>query len=1051
MKRLIAWFVDNPIAAKLFMATVFIGGLTTLPTIDKEFFPVREVNLIYVDMAYPGAGPSEVEQQICMRVEEAIDGVNGIKTVQSSAWEGAGQVIIELEVGQELTQVINEVKSRVDAITSFPVDAERLRVSEKPFSRAVIRMALAGPVSERELKELALGARDELLALSAVREVEIQYPRNYEVSVEVSETALRRYGLNFADVARAVDQGSVNLPAGKLRAADGDVQVQTRGQADSKRDFSDLAVISGADGTRVRIGDVASVTDGFEELEFSSRFDGLPSLQLEIRLTATEPDIIATSEAVNAYADGLRARLPPEMIVATWGDMSVSFRGRLSTLFSSGTIGLALVFIMLLLFLRPMLAFWVSVGIAVSVMGAIWWLPTTGTTFNIISLFAFILILGILVDDAIVVGESVHTHQTERQGILPARQAAVEGTVAVMKPVFFGVVTTLIIFGGFYFMGDEPEPKQISKVVMLALTFSLLESFFILPSHLGNMRPERSEFRWRWQSLLSRLRHGCANGLRRFVQRYYLPMLKICIRHNGKTLLTFLLVFSLAVTYFSAGWLRTQFFPDVSGPAIITTVQMPSGTPFSVLDDIRAHVEASANRLKQDDDIGAFIGHIGASAYGDTVRVITELLGEGDRPVDNETIRRRMQSYVGEIPSAKDYEVLAKLFSRGKPIEVELRAPSLDDLTAGSDTLVRRLSEFSGVFNVRSTLEDPRLEIVLELKPEAEALGVTLDELARQVRQGYYGAEAERIPRLREDVRVIVRYSREARSSSLDLRNMRIRLANGAEVPFESVANITYRPGYQVIDRVDRKRVATVTAELQPGISAGEIFGVVFSEIAPELEARYPGMDLRLEGEGESQADFQQDLLRLFVSAVVIIYGLMAVVLRSWWQPTMIVCAMPFGFVGAIIGHVLMDREISMFSLMGLYACAGVVVNDNLVLVDRINTLRAQGKSLGDALLQGAQDRFRPIILTSVTTFVGLTPIMLQRSIQAQFLIPMALSLAFGVLFATFVTLLFVPSLYRFGENVRLRLSRLMPGAKDDRAAETQPGQEAPVAPRAQA
>ena len=1046
MKGLISWFVGNPIAANLFMIVVIVGGAVTVPSIDKEFFPAREVNVVKVSMAYPGAGPAEVEQQFCMRIEEAIDGVDGIETVRSYALEGAGEVVVELEVGQEINQALNEIKSRIDAITTFPAAAERLQVSEQPYSNTALRLALAGPVSERELKELALLARDELLEMSAVREVDIQRPRNYEVAVEVSERELRRHGLRFSDIARAVDQGSVNLPAGKLRAQDGDVPLQTRGQADGKHDFSALSVINAADGTRVRVGDVAKVTDGFEELDFTNRFDGLPALQLEVRLTATDPDIIATSDAVKRYAETLRQRLPEGMVVAVWSDMSEPFRGRLATLFSSGLTGLALVFIVLLLFLRPMLAFWVSVGIAVSFLGAIWWLPLTNTTFNVISLFAFILILGILVDDAIVIGESVYTHQTGGRGRLSRHQASVEGTTAVMKPVFFGVVTTLIIFGGFYFMGDEPEPKQFSKVVLLALTFSLLESLFILPSHLAHMREERD--RWRWQRALSRLRGRCAGGMQRFIERRYLPALEICLRHSGKTLLTFALVFAIPLSYFSAGWIRVHFFPDIPGNFVMTTVTMPSGTPFEVLDGTRRHLEQSAERLRQDADIGDFIGHVSASAYTDVARVIVELLDEENRPISNEAIRRRLQGYIGEVPGAKDYEVLAKLFSRGKPIALELRSRSLEELAAGADALAARLGEFAGAFNVRSTLEDPRPEIALALKPEAEALGITLDELARQVRQGYHGIEAERVPRLREDVKVIVRYPRRDRSSTQDLRAMRIRAPGGAEVPFEEVAEISYRPGYQRIERTDRKRVATVTAELQPTASADEILGAVFADIAPALEARWPGLELRREGESEHQAEFQQDLVSLFISAVIIIYGLMAVVLRSWWQPTLIVCAMPFGFVGAVLGHVLMGREISMFSLMGLYACAGVVVNDNLVLVDRVNLLRAEGKSLREALVQGGRDRFRPIVLTSFTTFVGLTPIMMQRSIQAQFLIPMALSLAFGVLFATFVTLLFVPALYEFGERLQARLARLRasgagaPPGKPERLAE-----EGPAAP----
>ncbi|MGI9283935.1 MAG: efflux RND transporter permease subunit [Pseudomonadales bacterium] len=1028
MNKIVAWFVANPIAANILMVLIIVGGITTIPTVNKEFFPEHELDTVLVSVVYPGAGPAEIEQQICIRVEEVVDTIDGIDKIRCTAREGLGQVTIEVNSQYDSLRVLNETKSRVDAITTFPVESERPQVSEVLWRSRVISIGLAANIGEANLKELGYQLRDEISALPEVQLVELEQPRNYEVGIEISEKDLRRYALTFSDVANALRGYSINLPAGKLRTSDGDVQLQTRSQAYSGQEFADIVLLKQLDGTRVKLGDVATIKDGFEETDVVSHLNNMPSLQLDIYLTSN-PDITATSNAVRAFVEHRQPTLPPGVTLVVWRDMNESFEGRLKTLFSSGLSGLALVFILLLLFLRPLLAFWVSVGIAVAFLGAIWMLPAAGVSFNIISLFAFILILGIVVDDAIIVGESVYTSQTSG---LPAAAGAVAGASAVLKPVIFAVLTTMIVFGAFFFMPeDSPEPVHIGTVVLLALAFSILESLFILPSHLAHMGPERPN-RIVWLRGLERLRARLAKGLALLITQYYVPFLDRCLHRSGLTLVVFAVAFLVPATYFLGGWMQSSFFPRVTTDSIYTQVRMPEGSPFSQLKEVVNHIEAQAQRLKTELNAGPvpFAGIIQVRADGDTARAALELINPEQRSSTNEELKQRWLKYIGDIPAAEELEVIASFGSRGKPIELELSAPVVETLLQASAELKQELARYPGVINIRDSLENARPEIVLKLKPLGESLNLSLADVARQVRRGFYGEEVQRIPRLREDVKVMVRYPRAERESIHSVLQMRIRTPDGMEVPFETIAEVSYSPSYRKIERVDRKRQALVTADLQPGGEASAIVSELLQKNVPDLQARYPGLQVKLEGEQQEEAEFKSTMLSLLFATAIIIYGLMAVVFHSYWQPLLIVTAIPFGIVGAILGHVLIGREVSMFSLMGIIACAGVVVNDNLVLIDRVNRLRDDGMTLWSALLQGSADRFRAIVLTSLTTFVGLLPILTQTSIQAQFLIPMVISLAFGVLLATFVTLLFTPVFYLRCESGVNRLKNGAAGFK---------------------
>lgn len=1048
MRGLVSWFVDNPIASKLAMIFIVLAGLMTFPLLDKEFFPQIEIDLIKVSVAYPGAGPEEVEKQICSRIEEAVQQLGGIEEIRSVAREGFGEVTIEVKSEEDTQRLLNDVKANVDAINTFPAESERPQIVELRWKNTMMRLQLAGDLQERALKELGESIREEIAALPSVAIVEIHTPRKYEVGIEISETALRDYGMTFDEVAAAIRAYSLNLPGGKIRDQGGDILVQTRAQADYAQDFEQIPLRRKSDGALLRVGDVATVIDGFEDLDLHSALDGRPSLELWVR-NQTAPNILRTSAAVREYVEKKSATLPDNVKLSIWADASVSYKGRLDTLIYNGTGGLLLVFIVLLIFLRPSLAFWVCSGIAVAFLGAVWSLAFTSVSLNIISMFAFIMILGIVVDDAIIVGEAIHSQQS-RLG--DQRLGAIVGATSILAPVTFAVISTMIFFTPFFFIGDGPEAPTIATPVMLALIFSLIEALLLLPSHLGNqggmlVNSIQQRLAKAFSPLMVFLRSLeakralMAAWIPAFANSYYRRFLLRSISVKSLTITVFGFAFLFSIATVRGGWLPFSFFPRVTSDYITAVATLPESAPFSQLMSVANYLESSANNLKQrtNEKYGyELMRGVHATAYGSTVR-ITALLEDGnDRPVGSDTLAMEFQQEIGELTGLKDLTVGYTIFDIPKPIEFVLRSDSQQQLDAFAEALAQAMKTTEGVFNVGSTLDSPSNEINLRLKPEANTLAVSLRNVSQQVRRAFYGEEVQRIPRLREDVKVLVRYPREQRSYEEVLREMYIATGvdarNNSWVPLESVVDLEYLKAYKKIERLDRKRVARVSSDVQRGFSAGQIIASLQREHIDALLKEYPGVDVKLQGEEQENQDFLREVLLYLVLSMLAIFAVMAIMFRSYWQPLLVLTAVPFGFMGAIYGHVLVGVGISMFSVLGMMACAGVVVNDNVVLIDRINQLRRTGYSARRAVVNGAIQRFRPIVLTSITTFLGLSPILFEGSVQAQFLKPMVTSLSFGVLFATFVTLVFVPMLYLTGENLSQRFGggkMVRPGATD--------------------
>jgi multidrug efflux pump subunit AcrB len=971
-----------------------------------------------------------------VRIEEAVHDLTGVKEIRSTARQGMGTVLIDAETGYDMQRLTAEVKNRVDAINTFPVDVERPIVTELAYRHLMAVVTVAGDISERELKALGEQLRDDLATQPHVSVVELRSPRPFEVSVEVSEYTLRRYGLTFSDVVAAIRNSSLNLPAGSIKSVAGDIQLQTRGQAYNRFDFERIPLLSTRDGTQVMLGEVASVVDGFADVDVRTRFNDKPSHDLFVYVTSN-PNTLATSQVVNDWVERTGKQLPPGVEVALWRDSSIPFKGRVETLVKNGVGGLLLVFLVLVLFLRPLLALWVCAGIAVAFMGTFFVLQFTGVSLNMISLFAFLLVLGIVVDDAIIVGEAIYSRQMSGE---PGNKGAIDGARSVLKPVMYAVISTMIFFGAMFFLpGDMAHSAaSIPVVVILALTFSLIECLWILPAHLANMRPPRPS-RYAWLAALERVRLRFANGMTDFARSVYRPFLERCLRANLLVISLFLVAFLLSLSLYAGGWVRTAFFPSIANDYVVADVRLPEGGAYANTLRVLGQIEGAAVQLKSEYNAeagagsGPLLGHINSRASGSEVRVIVETVSDS---VDVRELADRWRELIGDPGEVESFDLKYTINDRGKPISLVMSGNSVADLRAVAQELRLALEAYPGVYNVNDTFEAPREEIVLDLKPAAENLSVTLADLARQVRQAFYGAEAQRIPRTREDVRVMVRYPEKERLAIENLKDMRVRTPAGDEVPFDTVAAVSYQPGYLTIERLDRKRTLETTADVLTGVTTPRaVVQDVMSKRMPEWKERYPGLDIALDGELEEESDFMGAMLTNMALAMLIIYALMAIPFRSYFQPLLVLTAVPFGVMGAIFGHLILNWEISVFSFLGVIACAGVVVNDNLVLIDRINQLRAGGHSVLESLSQGAEDRFRPIILTSLTTFIGLLPIMSETSLQAQFLIPMVTSLAFGVLFATGVTLLLVPSLYLLGEQIAahwLHRRRSLPDVIDE-------------------
>lgn len=1042
MKPIIAWFIRNPVASNLLMLVMIAGGLVAYNNTRQEEFPSIETGTIQINVPYPGAPPAEVEQAVCVILEEALTRIENVERMTSTAREGACAATLQMRADADINRSLNEVKSAVDGIANFPVNIERPIVASFAPVGTVASLALVAETDDLTLKRFADEIRLDLLDLPEVSRAEINYVRPMEIAIEVSELTLRQHGLTLNEVASAIDRNAMDMPAGTLRTAGGDVLLRSIGRLSTGEQYGDIIIRTNPDGSRLRLADIASIRDGFEEGYLRARVDGQNAVTVEIFRVGDE-DVITSARAVREYVEQKQAELPAGMELSMLTDDARGLRERIDTVASNAYSGFVLVLIVLGMFLRFRIALWVAAGIPIGILGALSVFPQLDITISSITMMAFILVLGIIVDDAIVVGERVYV--LEQEG-LSREDAAIEGTYEVSVPVIFGVLTTVAAFlpllllegplGGFF--------NVIGGVVILCLFASVVESQLILPGHLAHRRAtahplESLPFITQWQLFQQKL----SNGMENFAVNVYQPALRKCLKYRYATWASATAVIIITFGLLASGRVVFQFFPAVEGDRIYASLQMPEGVAVEITERALARLETTAAELvaELEQELQQRIADEGIAAVGVVERTLTTLGGRvnrggppsgrgsvggshiaevvlmlhpyGDRgEISANEIRDRWRNKVGLIPDALELTFVSDSFSTGQALSFRLEGRDVDNLQLATAEVREALARYPGVFDISDSFRAGKQEVQIQLLEEGRLLGFTLDDISRQVRQAFFGAEAQRIQRGTDELRVMVRYPEDERRSLGNLENLMLRTPQGGEVPLASVASLALGNSYSNINRQNGRRVITVNADINRAVSAPE---EVTREIVAQFRERFSSdynVDLALSGESEQRDESLTDLLSVYPLALLLIYALLAIPLKSYTQPLIIMSVIPFGAIGAIVGHFIMGAELVFFSIIGMVALGGVVVNASLVLVVYVNKSVAEGMSLLEAVASAGVARFRPIFLTSFTTFIGLVPLMFTPTPATFFIIPMAISLAFGVLFATVITLFLVPALY---------------------------------------
>lgn len=1036
MEKAIYWFTRNHVAANLLMIAIMVMGLTTWGKLKKEIFPETAINAVTIQVPFPNATPAEAERGVCVPIEEAIMEVDGISRLTSTAATSVGVVVAEIENGYDVRNVMDDIKTRVDAIDNFPEEAETPVLEELVLNGQVLSVAISAEADEKSLRTMADRLRDELTLLEDVTKVELALTRPYEISIEVSEDTLRAYGLTFDQVTAAVRDSSLDLPAGSVRTAGGEVLIRTESKRYRAPEFAEITVVTRPDGAKVKLGDIATIIDGFEEVDVESTFDGRRVMLANIFRVGNQ-DTLKVAAAVKKFiAEDAPRIFPDNVTLEIWKDDSVYLNGRLDLLGRNALFGMVLVLLVLSLFLRPTLAFLVALGIPVAFLGTVAVMPWLGVSINMISLFAFILVLGIVVDDAIVVGENVY--ERIEKGENP-HTAAPAGTHEVGVVVIFGVLTTMMAFTpmlGLSGVSGKIWPN-IPLVVIPTLFWSLLQSKFVLPSHLALLKAHDKTKR----DFISRLLDAVDRVLKTFIKKIYQPILDVSIRWRYVTLCAFIGLVMTVVGLVSTGWIKFEFFPDVEADVVISRITLPEGVSFESTQAAVRTIEAASKQLQQEytakygnpvirhtlassgtqpfqQGFDQIAGPPKASNLGE---VTIELIGGTERKMTAVEIASRWRELTGPIPGALELSFQTQAAGGGNAIDLEISGNNIAELEGASAMIKEALAGYRGVIDIADNNRPGKRELKLAIKPGGETLGLRLADISRQARQAFYGDEAQRLQRGRDEVKVMVRYPESERQSINNLTAMKIRAADGTEIPFTSVASFDYGASAASIQRAERRRAIKVTGDIDDaveGANANEVVAALTKDIFPKVKERYPGVQFGFQGEQKDQRQSVQEIGQKGLIALLGIYILLAVPLRSYFQPLIVMSVIPFGVVGAIIGHLFLGLSLSIMSMCGIVALAGIVVNDSLVMVEFINRERATGKTTLEAALTAGGRRFRPIMLTSITTFVGIMPMVFETDVQARFLIPMAVSLGFGVMFATFITLILIPAVYLMLEDV---------------------------------
>jgi len=1016
MKRMITWWANNPVAANLLMVGILLAGILGFFAMERETFPSFKPSQVKIEFVWPGAAPQEVEEQIVVRMEEALSNLDNVYRIYSTATENYGELEIVTYPAVDMEEFLNEIKGIVDSVNGLPRDMEKPKVSRVIYRQEILRVAVHGDLDERTLKNLAEDIRDEVAALPYVSIVGLFGTRREEITIEISEDSLRKYNLSFSDVSNAIRNSSINLSSGRIRTETGDVLLRARNLANSEREFKAIIVQQSDDGAIVHVGDIATVVDGFEDEEILATLNGQPAVLVQI-MSTDKMQIVKLSDSVRAWMKEREKTLPDGVGLSIWLDQADDYKSRMNTISSSATLGLFLVFLVLFLSLRPKVAFWVTAGIAVAFMGTFALLPANDVSLNILSTFAFLLVLGIVVDDAIVVGESIYDKSHKYKGV----DASVQGAMAVSKPVIVAVLTTIVAFAPWFFLTgqDAQATRQLSIVITAALTISIIEAFFILPAHLRHLKHREKLGRFAlWQK-------GIEQSIVNFSRSTYKGWVSKAVKYRYITTSFFVTMFIVSFGLSNNGWVKFNFMPEVEAEIIFLNVTLPTGTPYNralkILDQLQAAelklIEEVEARAKSEGGSGKLIKGWYTRSRRDSVIAIISLAPPEVRDLSAKEAALRLRELVGDVPDADEIEINYTMNNSTPRVSFVIKHRDMKMLQAAANDLKAKLHEYEGTFYVRDNMRGETFELHMQLLPGAEKLGIDLATVSEQVRQAYYGDEVQRLPRENGDVKVMVRYPKSSRYNLESLNNFRVRTADGREIPLLSVVDVELVSGVQRIQRQDGQRVVRVTADVTSDVMS-DINKDVVDNFLPTLETKYPEIKVGHSGQALAEEDFLNELKSLYLIALFVMYALIAVAFKSYFLPLLIMTAIPFAYMGAIYGHLAFGVSMAMFSFFGIGAAAGVVVNDNLVLVDYVEKIRKQGYTAMEACVEAGVARFRPILLTTVTTFVGLVPIMLERSTDAQFLKPAVLALAFGVLFALFVTVFLVPSLYCVGDDI---------------------------------
>ncbi len=1157
MKGIVAWWGKNPVAGNLMMLACAIAGLLSFMKMEKEFFPPGKDQSVYIQAFWPGASPEDMESQVTVRLEEAVADLNGINWVRSRSGEGFAWVSLNANPGVDIQALTQEARSKIDSISGLPSSMEPVRVEQRTFRDWTYILSVHGQSDERTLRATAERLRDQLSIIDGASNTIVVGARQPEVSIEISEDQLRGYGLTFDDVASAIRRTSINLSSGSVRTQDGDYQLRARNLADTRIDFEAIIIRQTPDGGVVKVGDVARVIDGFQDVNVYSRMNGEPSLLVTVQVGDTF-NIWDVSKKVDEVLKKAREQLPTGLEITAVYNQAEDYNALTGILFQNAMQGFGLIFLLLLLTLHPKVATWATIGVMTAFLGSFFILPYMNVSLNFMTVFGFLLVLGIMVDDAIIVGEAVYERIERGEH---GADASILATQLVLKPLVASVFVTMIAFSPWMLLQSEVQQftRSISIVVISTLVFSLIESLIILPAHLAHVTlPKGSNT---FFGRLMTFQQKCAHFVIWVARNIHGPLLRGAVKWRYLTLAIFIGAFMIAISYVNTGRVKQTFMPDVEGDFMISSIELPQTTPFSRMEEVAAQLDAARTQLEKETTAVAYKDpNTGKMSRGvvrswsqaieeNSIRAYVGLTPPEGRPkLRSKQVTARLEELLGEVPDAERISFSLSGNDNGPEFQIAILGENQADLRSAVDELKAKLSSYSAISSVRDSQEAAIEELRFTLKPGAEQTGISIADVSRQVRQAYFGEEAQRLPRDGDDVRVYVRYPRDDRRTLESLQQFRIRTADGREVPLASVADVEFAPGVTGLDRRQRLRSILVEAE---GVKEErpKIMKELEDQFFPALLQKYPTVSRRAIGEAEAQAEFFGELGPLILMSLFAMYMLLAIVFRSYWQPALIMSAIPFAFVGSTFGHAIFGTSFALFSYLGVIAAAGVVVNDNVVLVDKANQIRAffglrklkagerpregegiaevQGedgsrwevKPIGESfeldeplmrksiaahfgdgaielhprsgmpaepeyagyfatrnewrhqqaremreMAEGAEaegytlarvsvahgaveagvSRFRQIFLTSVTEFIGMAPMILENAAIAQFLKPMALSLAFGVLLCMPVTLILTPCWYVIGKDIKGlfgRLQRLWLRGWNGRAPEATPAE----------